>query len=595
MLYPVTTLTRDKQVLDGIWHLAFDAKREGVKNKYFRAMPAGVREIAVSASINEQVTDRAQYHSMDWVWYFQGFWMPENWRAKRVFLRLGSANYRADVYLNGKLLGGHAGGYMPFEFEITDQVRYDVKNFLAVRVDNLLDATTIPQGSLPPRTGGVASWRVHNYPDVHYDFFPFTGIHRPVVLYATNETRLEKVRLTTLSLSGRTVRVEAQLAWSGPADSAEILVAEKKSSKKIALSRSRKPMATAMFSLSGITPWSMENPRLYTVTVRLWHHGDIVDIYELLFGFRTIAVRQGKILLNGKSIYFKGFGKHEDITVIGKGLSLPYLVKDHDLFRWIGANSYRTSHYPYSEEAMQMADRQGVLVIDEAAANTLSMRAVVDPTLRKQLSDAHKAHVTELIERDYNHPAVVMWSLGNECETYISETKGYFHDIVAHARKLDGSRPITFVINSGPGNEQEADSFDVICMNTYPSWYGHCGRLEQIDGLLAPTIEGFWKKYKKPILITEFGADTIPGLHSEHTLMWSEEYQVAMVKKIIDVADRYPYVRGVHIWNFADFKVGQHTGRIILNWKGVFTRERHPKMVAHSLRERWTGVKAGTI
>jgi beta-glucuronidase len=105
--------------------------------------------------------------------------------------------------------------------------------------------------------------------------------------------------------------------------------------------------------------------------------------------------------------------------------------------------------------------------------------------------------------------------------------------------------------------------------------------------MMKPSIEGFWKKYRKPILISEFGADTIPGLHNEHNLMWSEEFQVEMINRILDISEEYPYVCGAHVWNFADFKVGQHTGRIILNWKGVFTRDRHPKMVAHEIRKRW--------
>jgi beta-glucuronidase len=587
MLYPIVSLTRDKKTLNDIWYLAFDKKHEGINKQYFKKMPARVKEIAVAASINEQIVDREEYLSMDWVWYFHRFSMVENWKDKRIFLRFGSVSFRADVYLNGQLLGGHEGGYMPFEFEITDLVQYEKQNFLAVRVDNLLDATTIPQGNLDPKVGGVAGWRVDNLPNVHYDFFPYTGIHRPVVLYATNDSRFEKIQLTTLDVKNKQATLKAALAYSGFADTVEVIIDEIKFSAKLSLLANKKPATETMLTIKNIVPWSPENPRLYEITFKLWYRGDIVDIYVLPFGFRTIKISQGKILLNGKSVYFKGFGKHEDINIIGKGLSLPHLVKEHELFKWIGANSYRTSHYPYSEEAMQMADRQGIMVIDEVAANTLSMKSVADPVLRKKLAENHKLQIAELIERDYNHPAVVMWSLGNECETYAPEGKGYFRSMVAHAKTIDTSRPVTFVLLSGP-NDPEADSFDVICMNTYPSWYKGCGRLDQIEAMLAPTIEGFWKKHKKPIIISEFGADTIPGLHSEYTLMWTEEYQVEMINRIIDVADKYPYVRGVHVWNFADFKVGQHTGRIVLNWKGVFTRERNPKMAAHELRKRWT-------
>ena len=143
------------------------------------------------------------------------------------------------------------------------------------------------------------------------------------------------------------------------------------------------------------------------------------------------------------------------------------------------------------------------------------------------------------------------------------------------------------MIDSSPETELEADSFDVICFNDYPSWYVNCSHYEQIGEMLRPKIEGFWKKYGKPVIISEFGADTIPGLHSEYNLMWSEEFQVEMLRRVLAVADEYPYVAGAHIWNFADFKVGQHTTRVTLNWKGLFTRERHPKLAAREIRKLW--------
>jgi beta-glucuronidase len=100
-------------------------------------------------------------------------------------------------------------------------------------------------------------------------------------------------------------------------------------------------------------------------------------------------------------------------------------------------------------------------------------------------------------------------------------------------------------------------------------------------------LRGFWEKYQKPILISEFGADAVAGMHSEYPLMWSEEYQVEMIERVLDRAARYPFVIGTHVWNFADFKVGQHPGRALLNHKGVFTRDRAPKLAAHALRRRW--------
>ncbi len=586
MLYPQRNSTRETTSLDGIWQLAYDPARAGIRRGYSRRMPAGTEEIAVPASLNEQVTGTEKYNYMDWVWYFRKFTAPASWRGRRVFLRFGSVNYRAEVFLNGRRLGAHEGGYMPFEFELGAALRPGGENRLAVRVDNLLDNCTIPQGNLDPSVGGVANWRRDNYPNVHYDFFPFTGIHRPVTLYTTGETRLEQVFMETVSLKAGKVRAALRGSWSGRADALRVAIPELKFETTLQLKLRRGKFETEL-RLSRVKPWSPKSPRLYQVRCCLLDGGEVLDAYTLDFGFRTITVRGDKLLLNDKPVYMRGFGRHEDSAIAGKGLNLPYLVKDFNLMKWIGANSYRTSHYPYSEQDVQMADRQGFLVIDEAAANTLSMKAVTSKADRARLLATHKAQLTELVERDFNHPSVIMWSIGNECETYKPEVRGYFKKLVAHVKKLNPRRLVTCVINSNAGNEREAGAFDVICLNAYPAWYSRCGRLEEVKSLLQAYVDPFWKKYRKPIVMTEFGADAINGMHSEYDLMWSEEFQADMVVQVVKFCERHPRISGAHIWNFADFKVGQHTGRVILNRKGVFTRDRTPKLVAHEVRKVW--------
>ena len=202
MLYPIPTATRELTLLNGIWDLAFDSQHQGFRLRYPEQTPSDTCSIAVPGSINEQLADPTRYHHMDWVWYFRDFIVSPLWLSRRIFLRFGSANYRAEVFLDGERLGAHEGGYTPFEFEITHLVRLGQSHRLVVRLDNLLDATTVPQGNLPPELGGVAAWRIGNHPNVHYDFFPFSGLHRPVVLYATGESRWESARFTTHSVPG---------------------------------------------------------------------------------------------------------------------------------------------------------------------------------------------------------------------------------------------------------------------------------------------------------------------------------------------------------------------------------------------------------
>ena len=136
MLYPLETQTRELKSLDGIWQLCFDPERRGVDARYFEAFPsAQAIEIAVPASINEQVVERAQYLNLDWVWYRTSFRVPATWWGRRVFLRIGAATHRADVYVNGRLLCSHEGGYTPFEIEVTDVAPAGEEHQLVVRVD----------------------------------------------------------------------------------------------------------------------------------------------------------------------------------------------------------------------------------------------------------------------------------------------------------------------------------------------------------------------------------------------------------------------------------------------------------------------------
>ena len=585
MLYPLETRTRELKSLDGIWRLCFDPARRGVEARYFEAFPqAESIEIAVPGSINEQVVAREQYLNLDWVWYQTAFRVPATWWGQRVFLRIGAATHRADVYVNGQLLGRHEGGYTPFEVEVTEIAKPGEVNQLVVRVDNLLSATTVPQGGLDPALGGVANWRAGNNPNVHWDAFPFMGIHRPVVLYATGVTRILSLRVETLRLNGDHATLRARCTIDGPAQQLRLSVPEL--GTEVVCNVDATGNAEVEVMLARVTPWSPRAPKLYSLEFQAESAAGVEDCYALNFGIRTIAVEGGKLLLNGEALTLRGFGKHEDAPIVGRGLSLPHVVKDLNLLRWVGANSFRTSHYPYAEEVLQQADRHGILIIDEVAANTLSMRAVREPAWREALASAHLMQIDELIARDFNYASVVAWSLGNECETYL-ENDDYFGTMVRGAKQRDTTRPVLFVVNSEPESELAAADFDLICVNLYPSWYSDCGNLDAIAPALERVLLGFWAKYGKPIIISEFGADAVAGMHSEYPVMWSEEYQAEMLERILQQAARYDFVVGTHVWNFADFKVGQHPGRAILNHKGVFTRDRTPKLAAHALRRRW--------
>lgn len=194
-----------------------------------------------------------------------------------------------------------------------------------------------------------------------------------------------------------------------------------------------------------------------------------------------------------------------------------------------------------------------------------------------------------MIRRDKNHPAVVMWSLANEPASFLKPAGYYFKTLIAHTKALDPSRPVTFVTNTNYEADLGAPYVDVICVNSYYSWYHDYGHMEVIQLQLATQFENWYKAYQKPMIQSEYGADAIEGFHEDPPLMFSEEYQKGLLEQYHVVLDqkRKEYVVGELIWNFADFMTNQSPVRMIGNRKGIFTRQRQPKSAAFLLRERY--------
>uniref|UniRef100_A0A8C9JYR4 Glucuronidase beta n=1 Tax=Panthera tigris altaica TaxID=74533 RepID=A0A8C9JYR4_PANTA len=310
--------------------------------------------------------------------------------------------------------------------------------------------------------------------------------------------------------------------------------------------------------------------------------GSVSDFYTLPVGIRTVAVTEHQFLINGKPFYFHGVNKHEDADIRGKGFDWPLLVKDFNLLRWLGANAFR----PYAEEVMQLCDRYGIVVIDESPG-------VVPAALPAHYGNVSLQHhlevMEELVRRDKNHPAVVMWSVANEPASFLKPAGYYFKTLIAHTKALDPSRPVTFVTNSNYEADLGAPYVDVICVNSYYSWYHDYGHMEVIQLQLTTQFENWYRTYQKPIIQSEYGADTIAGFHQDPPLMFSEEYQKGLLEQYHLVLDqkRKEYVVGELIWNFADFMTNQSPQRVMGNKKGIFTRQRQPKGAAFLLRERY--------
>jgi beta-glucuronidase len=307
-----------------------------------------------------------------------------------------------------------------------------------------------------------------------------------------------------------------------------------------------------------------------------------------------------RFLINGEPFYFPGFGKHEDVPVIGKGHNDAYLVHDFELLKWIGANSFRTSHYPYAEDVLDYADRQGIVIIDETAAVGLNMglgggifgaqgyQTFSSETANDGTREVHAQAIRELIARDKNHPSVVLWSIANEPESDTEGAERYFRPLFDVTRQADPTRPVGFVnVMLAPHGKCRVSQFgDVLMLNRYYGWYVNTGDLPAAELAWEEELKA-WASDGKPIIITEYGADTYPGLHSLDASPWTEEYQVDYLDMNHRVFDRIDAVVGEQVWNFADFTTTSGIMRVGGNKKGVFTRDRQPKAAAYALRQRW--------
>ncbi len=591
MLYPEINERRGIIDLGGAWQFRLDDREHGegfADTDFFR----GSELIAVPASYNDQKEDIRFRSHCGWAYYRRTFTLPSYLESERRVLRFDAVTHNAKVYLDGQLIAEHTGGFLPFEIDITG-IAAGEEHDLIVAADNRINHSTLPMGN----EGGTAFFGSDNadVPSViaakkhrkpvnlpNFDFFNYAGINRPVRIYTTPKAYINDVSLVP-SIDGKKGIIRYEIVTSGDGEtSIEILDED---GKKVASGSGDK----GELVIENANLWwpYPGKPYLYTAVIR---HGD--DIYRLETGIRTVEVRGEKFLINGKPFYFKGFGKHEDSAVHGRGFDFVLDMKDISLIHWFGANSFRTSHYPYAEEIYQLCDREGIVIIDETPAVGIGGTSE-DIYKVGKFQQHHRDVIKDLIARDKNHPSVVMWSMGNEPDTvsYPDSAYEYWHSLYCCTKPLDpAGRPVTFVCCQ---NNYERDritrEMDVVCINRYYGWYNLSGDMEAAVYALNLELD-FWQDIGKPVIITEYGADTLPGFHLTAPEMFSEEFQKMYYDTLNREFDKRSFVIGEHPWNFADFNTIQGPMRADGNRKGLLTRDRRPKMAAHYFRERWNSI-----
>lgn len=559
MLYPQTNNCRLSRTLDGYWNYREDPDLVGDAGGWAKSLPSlGV--LAVPASWNEQKNSLYHYHGR--VWYSRTFSLAR-WEleGKRIMLHFSSVQYTARVFVNGDFVGESRMPYLPTVFDVTAFV-HGGDNLLTLSVDGW------PEASEPVGDG---------------DFYRYGGINRSVSVCVLAQTAIASLDVSA-HMDG-TAEIRAVLDGQS-----EGLTLQARVGSTVCTLRDVGGVWQGVLKAEGVRPWTTEAPTLYTMHFDLMQGEEGIDHYDLKVGFRDVAVRGRSVLLNGEPIQLLGFGRHEDFCVLGKGMSYPLNVRDFDLMRWTGANSFRTSHYPYSEEMLDLADREGFLVISETPFVSLNERHFRDPAMCERAQE----YLRQLIARDRNHPSVISFSVGNECQSDAATAEQFFLPLIKLAREMD-SRPVTYVAWTKPEEDNVYAHADIIGLNRYYGWYGYenwagsakPGDLHTALIQMEECLCTFEQLYSAPLVVTEFGADAVAGLHSTFLLQFSEEFQSRFLNDYICLMKKHPSVAGMHVWNFADFATEQSPGRVMGNRKGVFTRAREPKQAAFTLRQLW--------
>jgi beta-glucuronidase len=527
--------------LDGSWRMIVDPFENGESAGIFRDERPRTKSDRIEYSFDASPMmnvpgdwnlqrDQLMFYEGT-VWYRRLFSYTKR-SGIRTFLYFGAVNYRASAYLNGQKAGEHEGGFTPFNFEVTSFLK-DGENSLVVEVNNTRAVQTVP--------------------GLRFDWWNYGGITRDVMLVQVPTTFIQDYSVQLKKAS--TSEIAGWVQFNGPILHHEVTIQIPEAGIQYKTLTDSNGLANFEFDASALAClkgadhcrklelWSPENPKLYRVLIS--GEGDRV-IDEI--GFRSVEVRNGQILLNGRPIFLRGISMHEEAPFRdGRAFSLD---DARTLLGWVkdlGCNFVRLAHYPHNENEIRLADRMGLLVWSE-----IPVYWDIDWSNPATLANA-QGQLRAMIARDHNRAAIILWSLSNETPVK-PERLTFLKELAQEARDLDSTRLITSAMNhvdrTTPGlrtlSDPLGDVLDVLGINEYLGWYE--GRPEDADN-----IE--WKSsWNKPVIVSEFGGGALFGLHGEADERWTEEYQENLFQHQLKMVQKIPSLAGLTPWVLMDFR-----------------------------------------
>ena len=492
------------------------------------------------------------------VWYKKTFDFAKTNPAAKVFLYFGAANYETDVYLNGKKLGKHKGGFTPFNFEVPDSVLKATGNYLVVKVDNTRHKDEVPT--------------------VNTDWWNYGGITRDVYLVETPPSFIQDFTLNipkgTSLKATKNIPVEGWVSCTNWQNTKEVTVEipELKIKKTCPVTAER---VAIRFSLPTVQLWAPQTPKLYNVVVSAG-----ADRVEDKIGFRTIEVTGKQVLLNGKPLFMRGICIHEEISQqIRRAYSKQDALQLLGYASALGCNMVRLAHYPHNENMSRTADSLGILVWSE-----IPVYWTIDFSSTEVFNKA-RTQLTEMITRDRNRASIIIWSVGNETPVNPVRTK-FMSSLIGAARALDSTRLVSAAleVNYQPGVNKIDDPLgefvDIVAFNEYLGWYA---------GLPDKCRTANWEfAYNKPFFISETGAETLYGFHGDSLTRWSEEYQEWYYREQVAMFKRMPdNFAGLSPWVLVDFRSPRRNNQTFQegwNNKGLIDQQGRKKKAFHVLK-----------
>ncbi len=555
--------SRKKESINGEWHYAVDQYDCCISQKWYEEnyYDQGGNLLPVDYSFDEWDTmnlpccwntfDKTLLHYEGSVIFTRKFFFAKRNDDERVFLKIGAANYLCRVFLNKKYVGIHRGGSTPFFFDITDFLEHS--NRIVIQADS-----TRRNEQVPP---AVTDW--YNY----------GGVYRDIEIIRVPKIHIKDFKIY-LEPKSDFKKIHTKITLSQKINSSAVIEIKE---LDIKLDFTVNEGEGEIVFEAAPKLWSPEEPKLYDVSV-FCENDSVSD----RVGFREISVEGMDILLNGKPIFLKGISCHEDSALNGKALTDEERKENLLLAKELGCNFMRLAHYPHNEKTAQLADELGLMLWEEIPVYWGVYFGTPDT-----YADA-KNQLSELITRDFNRASIIIWSVGNENQDTDERLK-FMGGLAELARQIDQTRAVSAAclvnFEKNAIEDRLEDYLDIIGVNEYCGWY-------TADLKMLPQL--FQNSHpKKPVIITEFGADALYAHRGTITDKGTEDCQAFVYEQQIENIRKISYIKGMTPWILRDFRCPRRTAftQKYFNTKGLVSADGKRKMAFAVLQNFYKSIK----